>query len=413
MGYYDDDFDSQRKKRGGGTSTFLTALIGAIIGGLIVLMLVPTMIKSGYLSGVQNALPGNQALPNENTNTPNVPGAHYNVDVNSGVVNAVSKVENAVVGVINMQSSSDFWGQNTGNVEKGVGSGIVFRKVNGKAYIVTNNHVIEGANQVEVSLSNGQPRVKARVVGFDPLTDLAVLEIDSSKVTQIAEFGDSSKLKVGEPAIAIGNPLGMEFSRSVTEGIISSTERTMPVDLNGDGQTDYEVNVLQTDAAINPGNSGGALINIAGQVIGINSMKISETGVEGLGFAIPIDDASRIIDDLIRYHSVQRPYMGISPVDLQEISPDEWTSTLKLPSGVQSGVVIKDTTQFGPAEKAGLKQYDVIVKLDNQPIQNSAELRKYLYTKRAGDTIQVTFYRGAQEKTVSVVLAKEPRNVNK
>jgi serine protease Do len=311
------------------------------------------------------------------------------------------------VGVINIQEKRDFFGQ-VEEGEAGTGSGIVFRKTGNKAYIVTNNHVIAGAQRVQVSLASGEKYIDAKIVGADPITDLAVLEIDSSKVKQVAEFGDSSKVKVGEPAIAIGNPLGLEFSRTVTQGIISSTERTMPIDLDEDGQPDYETNVLQTDAAINPGNSGGALVNIAGQVIGINSLKIAKTGVEGLGFAIPIDDASRIIDDLIQYKSVQRPALGIlGPVDLEMVAEETRKGVLLLPDNVQTGVVIREVKKFTPADKAGLRQYDVIVQLDDQKIENSAQLRKYLFQKRVGDTVKITFYRGSKLQSVNVTLTKQ------
>ncbi|WP_047153296.1 S1C family serine protease [Aneurinibacillus tyrosinisolvens] len=411
MGYYDDEYDDSRnKRRRGGGSHFLTALISAIIGGLVVMMAVPTMLKSGYLPGwSNNAVPASQAGQLQpQPSASGGPTANYSVDVNSGIVKAVSKVENAVVGVINIQQQQDFFGGGSGQMgEVGTGSGIVFRKAGDKAYIVTNNHVIEGAQEVEVSLTSGEKNIKAKVVGADALTDLAVLEIDASKVKSVAEFGSSSTLKVGEPAIAIGNPLGLNFSRTVTQGIISSTERTMPVDINNDGQEDYETTVLQTDAAINPGNSGGALVNIAGQVIGINSLKISKEGVEGLGFAIPIDDANKVINDLIQYKSVQRPKLGIDPVDLQSISTRYWKDPLNLPDSVTSGVVVRSATSMDPADRAGIKKYDVIVKLDNQTIENSAQLRKYLYKKRVGDTLQVTFYHTGQLKTVNVVLAKQ------
>lgn len=400
MSYYDEEHKDTRRTGGRG-SIFFTALISSIIGGLIVLMLVPTLLKSGYLPGW-----GAQS-PNGN-NTANLPGptVNYSVNVDTAVTKAVQKVENAVVGVINIQSTQNFFGQ-VKEGEAGTGSGIVFRKANGKAYIVTNNHVIEGAQRVQVSLATGEKYIDARVVGQDALTDLAVLEIDGSKVTQVAEFGSSSALKVGEPAIAIGNPLGLKFSRTVTEGIISSTERTMPVDLNGDGEPDYETNVLQTDAAINPGNSGGALVNIAGQVIGINSLKISKAGVEGLGFAIPIDDASKIIDDLIKYHTVQRPQLGIIPIDLQAVPTDAWKDPLKLPDSVDSGVVVRDTPAILPANKSGLKKYDVIVAIDGQKIENQAQLRKYVFKKNVGDTVRVTVYRDGKQQTVNVVLSKQ------
>lgn len=406
MGYYNDDFyDNRKRGRRGGASTFFIALVSAIIGGLLVLMMVPTLLKSGYFPGWD--APSAAEQPGQQTPAPNRGNTvNYSVDVNSGIVQAVQKVENAVVGVINIQQRSDFFGQ-TEEGEAGTGSGIVFRKVGSKAYIVTNNHVIEGAQRVQVSLVKGEKNLDARVVGADTLTDLAVLEIDGSKVQQVAEFGDSSKVKAGEPAIAIGNPLGLDFSRTVTQGIISSTERTMPIDLNGDNEKDFEVNVLQTDAAINPGNSGGALVNIAGQVIGINSLKIAKEGVEGLGFAIPIDDASKIIDDLIKYKSVQRPMLGVTPVDLASVPDEARKDPLQLPDSVENGVVIKDVSPMGPADRAGLKRYDVIVQLDDQKIENQAQLRKYLFQKQIGDTVKVTFYRGGKQQTVNVTLAKQ------
>lgn len=406
MGYYGDDFyDDQKKSRRGGASTFFISLVSAIIGGLIVLMMVPTLSKSGYLPGL--ALPSaEQEQPAQHTPAPSGGNINYSVEVGSGVVEAVKKVENAVVGVINIQRSRDFFGQSEEG-EAGTGSGIVFRKAGDKAYIVTNYHVIQRAERVQVSLIKGEKNLDAKIIGKDELTDLAVLEVDGSKIQQVAEFGDSSKVKAGEPAIAIGNPLGLEFSRTVTQGIISSVERTMPIDLNGDGEPDYEVNVLQTDAAINPGNSGGALVNIAGQVIGINSLKIAKAGVEGLGFAIPIDDASKIIDDLIKYKSVQRPAMGVIPVDLSSIPRQAYKDPLQLPNDVVSGVVIKDVSPISPADRAGLKRYDVIVQLDDQKITNQAELRKYLFQKNIGDTVKVTFYRDGKQQTANVTLAKQ------
>ncbi|MED4731977.1 Serine protease Do-like HtrB [compost metagenome] len=406
MGYYDDDFyDDRKKSRRGGASTFFISLVSAIIGGLIVLMMVPTLSKSGYLPGF-TLPPAEQEQPTQETPNPNGRNVNYSVEVGSGVVDAVKKVENAVVGVINIQRSRDFFGQSEEG-EAGTGSGIVFRKAGDKAYIVTNYHVIQGAQRVQVSLIKGEKNLDAKIVGRDRLTDLAVLEVDGSKVQQVAEFGDSSQVKAGEPAIAIGNPLGLEFSRTVTQGIISSVERTMPIDSNGDGEPDYEVNVLQTDAAINPGNSGGALVNIAGQVIGINSLKIAKAGVEGLGFAIPIDDASKIIDDLIKYKSVQRPAMGVIPVDLSSIPREAYKDPLQLPNDVESGVVIKDVSPMSPADKAGLKRYDVMVQLDDQKITNQAGLRKYLFQKSIGDTVKVTFYRDGKQQTVNVTLAKQ------
>src|SRR5690606_31279184 len=214
------------------------------------------------------------------------------VDVESNIVDAVEKVRPAVVGVVNLTKNVDPWTQDVQTVQQGTGSGVIIEKIGDKARVVTNDHVVAGAEEIEVVMSDGE-HVSAELLGSDEITDLAVLEIDASKVQAVAEFGDSSKLRAGEPAIAIGNPLGLELSQSVTTGVISATDRSIQVNES------TSVHVLQTDAAINPGNSGGPLVNVAGQVIGINSLKIAQQGVEGLGFAIPSNDAKPIIKDLI------------------------------------------------------------------------------------------------------------------
>src|SRR5690606_38956611 len=177
------------------------------------------------------------------------------------------------------------------------GSGVIYKSEGDTAYVVTNHHVVDGASGIEVTLADGT-KVEAQVVGSDIWTDLAVLEMSNNKVQDVVELGDSDALKRGEAVIAIGNPLGLEFSGSVTSGVVSGTDRAVPVDLDGDGQEDWQAEVLQTDAAINPGNSGGALVNLAGQLIGINSMKIATSAVEGIGFSIPINSAMPVINSI-------------------------------------------------------------------------------------------------------------------
>ncbi|MFV9510334.1 S1C family serine protease [Tepidibacillus sp. LV47] len=406
MSFYEDDFDGRRsnRKRGG----VLTPLISAIIGGLIVLLLMPALVNSGIIKLTPKTETGQISGPLQ----PSQPGETKQITVNvtSAIQQAAQKARPAVVGVVNLRKQINFWNQSTKNVEAGVGSGVVFQKQNGKAYIITNYHVIEGATGVEVALADGK-RVKAEILGADPLTDLAVLAIDDQYVDVVATLGDSTTLKPGEPAIAIGNPLGLEFSQTVTVGVISSPLRTIEKDLDGDGQSDWETEVIQTDAAINPGNSGGALLNIDGDVIGINSSKIAESGVEGLGFAIPISDAKPIINDLLKYGKVKRSYMGITPVDLQMVSQSDRVNVLKLPSSVEEGVVIYDIKPTGPAALAGLRRLDVIVKLDDQPIKNSSDLRKYLYkVKHVGERMKVTFYREGKQQTIEMTLAEFPDN---
>lgn len=403
MGFYDDMYqvEAKKQKQKGAGRLILTSVTSAVIGGLVVLMMLPTLSSSGYLSAVQP----NTALALNETSSNTLQPVSLNVD--TATVRAVAKVENAVVGIINIQRVNNIWTAEETSEEKGEGSGVIFEKKNGKAHIITNYHVIDGAQQLQVSLSTGE-KVDAKVLGYDQLTDLAVLEIDGSKVTQIAELGDSSTLKVGEPAIAIGNPLGLKFSRTVTQGIVSSLNRSMPIDINNDNETDWELDVLQTDAAINPGNSGGALVNIYGQVIGINSMKISSAGVEGLGFAIPINDVKKITEQLMSDGKLKRGYIGIGPRDLVNVPRYHWKETLKLPEEVNSGVVVMDLSEFGPAFKSGLRQYDVITKLDNQDIENSAQLRKYLtLNKKPGETVVVTYYRDGFKKTATVKLGNQ------
>lgn len=411
LGFYDDlDFDQKKKKKKRNSFPgFMNSLISALIGGLIVVLLLPTILNTGLIN-----INPNQSTNNNNSSIPPINGnnlSQISVNVNSGIVQAVEKVKPAVVGVINIQKQASFWTRETKDAVAAEGSGVVFEKRNGKAYIVTNHHVIKNASSVEVALANGD-RVPAKLLGSDELTDLAVISIDAKYANAVAKLGESTNLKPGEPAIAIGNPLGTEFSQTVTVGVISSNNRSITKDLNNDGKTDYETEVIQTDAAINPGNSGGALVDIAGEVIGINSAKIAETGVEGLGFAIPISNAKPIIDQLIENGKVKRAYMGIGPYDVQNVS-QEGRIQLKLPNEVNGGVVLVSVEDFGPAAIAGLKQYDVIVKLDDQQIKNSADLRNYLYhNKQVGDKMKVTFYRDGKVKTLTMTLSDFP-NENK
>ena len=268
--------------------------------------------------------------------------------------------------------------------------------------VVTNAHVVEGGSVYEVILSTGDHK-KATLLGKDTLTDLAVLEVDAKDINDVAEFGDSDHLKSGETAIAIGNPLGLGFSQSTTVGVISSPSRLIPISQSQNGDYDWELNVIQTDAAINVGNSGGALVNIEGKVIGINSMKISFTGVEGLGFAIPINDVKPIIASILKYGKVPRPYIGIVSQNLESF---KGTEALKLPSNVKTGIIIIESV--GPANTAGLKSDDVIVQMDHTVINNVMEMREYLYKqKKIGDPLAVTYYRDGKKGTLTFTLEEK------
>lgn len=379
------------KRRGRFVSWLAASVAGAVIGSAATWYVAPKWMHEETNSQTETAetTAKSEALPLQPT-----------ANVNTNMIAAINKVADAVVGVVNIQKQVDFFSDQAQDTEAGTGSGVIFKKDGDAAYIVTNNHVIEGANKVEVALANGK-KVKAEIVGADALTDLAVLKIPAEGVTKVASFGDSSKVKIGEPVAAIGNPLGLDLSRTVTEGIVSG-KRTMPVSTSAG---DWEIDVIQTDAAINPGNSGGALINSAGQVIGINSMKIAETGVEGLGFAIPSENVKPIVEQLMKDGKIKRPYLGVQLVDVADLSDDVRTNELKLPSNITSGAAVTSVEPFSPVAEAGLKSKDVITAINGEKIDSVSALRNYLYTKTSvGDRINVTVYRDRFETTVSVTL---------
>ena len=317
---------------------------------------------------------------------------------------AYNKVSDAVVSVLNFsQIGKDSF------QEASEGSGVIYKKSGDAAYVVTNNHVINGAAQIQVMLHDGQ-KVTATLVGKDAMTDLAVLKIAADKVTTTAAFGDSNKIQVGQKVLAIGSPLGSQYASSVTEVIISAKKRLVESS-SEDGQNYGGSTVIQTDAAINPGNSGGPLINFAGQVIGINSMKLSSsasgTSVEGMGFAIPSNQVVDIVNKLVKYGQVTRPAIGIGLVELSAVTVDDQKSLLKIPDTVKGGVVVMSLTPNGPAAKAGIQKYDVITGIDGKTVTGQADLREELYKHDLNDTVTITYYHQAEKKTVKVKLTQK------
>lgn len=411
MGYYDDHSQGRYKEPAGKRSGyFIASLLGAVIGAILVIIFIPTLSNNGILP--YEIQPKNTIPSKNNLNVSNkreVIQKQIAIDVDTNTTKAVQKTSGAVVGISNIQSTN-FWSENgNGNDGEaaGTGSGVIYKNDGNKAFVVTNQHVVEGATKLEVSFDNGT-KLPATLIGSDVWTDLAVLEIDGSKVKNVAEFGDSDRLKTGEPVIAIGNPLGPRFSGSVTKGIISGINRTIPVDINQDGVADWQAEVLQTDAAINPGNSGGALINIEGQVIGINSMKIAQQAVEGIGLSIPINSAKPIINDLEKYGTVKRPYMGVDLKSVSEIPAYYQQEALKLPNDVGYGVALRQIVPGSPADRAGLKELDVIVEMDGTRINDVIDLRKHLYEKKKiGDQLKVKYYRSGSLKETSIKLSGE------
>ncbi|AUJ24587.1 S1C family serine protease [Virgibacillus dokdonensis] len=404
MGYYDQHYPPKRRKKKSGW--LVPLLLGAILGVLLVTVALPALVDTGILNNVEQQQ-NEQSSANDSKNKSSGPKEMVNVDVSSQITEVINQVAPAVVGVINIQSQMDFWQQQEENSQAGEGSGVIYKKTDGSAFVVTNHHVVEGADTVEVVLSD-DTHVKADLVGTDLFSDLAVLKMDGDQVEQVIEIGSSANVKTGEPAIAIGNPLGLMFSGSVTQGVISGTERTIPQDFNQDGRADWQAEVIQTDAAINPGNSGGALINIRGQLIGINSMKINQTAVEGLGFAIPIDSALPIIEELETEGKVTRPYLGVEIYSLEEVPQTEWDSTLSLPDNIKGGVYVWSVEPLSPADRAGLKRLDVITELDGKKVMNMIDLRKILYQeKEVGDEIAVTYYRDGKKRETTIQLGEQ------
>lgn len=374
------------------------------------------IILIGFLSGALGSFvtlqlyqkQGNQVT---NNNSGTVTQTSYKNE--NSTTQAVNKVKDAVVSIItyssNSRQSSVFNADETNSDSDNQqiaseGSGVIYKKDDKDAYLVTNTHVINGASKVDIRLADGT-KVPGEIVGSDTFSDIAVVKISSEKVTTVAEFGDSSQLSVGETAIAIGSPLGSEYANTVTQGIISSLNRNVSLK-SEDGQA-ISTKAIQTDTAINPGNSGGPLVNIQGQVIGITSSKIASNGgtsVEGLGFAIPSNDAQNIIKQLESNGKVTRPALGIQMVNLSNVGASDLRK-LNIPSGLTSGVVVRSVQNNMPAN-GHLQKYDVITKVDDKEIASSTDLQHALYNHAIGDTIKVTYYRNGKEETTSIKLDK-------
>ncbi len=434
MSLFDDDFYSTRVKRrsrkGMGSnsrplggfrqgSMFRVAIISSIASSLIVAVLFVLLNGGGDPDPeAKPALTGGQAL----------------VETSERIISASEKVRPAVVSIINLtnqaleeQGEDEIYDEDEIPYYASLGSGVIFQKKDGKAYIITNAHVIQDAAEVQAVLVNGDKK-EAKIIGKDTITDLAILQVDDKDIDTVVEIGNSDKLRVGEMVIAIGNPLG--FGDSLTQGIVSSTNRIIPVSLNQDGIYDWEQEVIQTDAAINQGNSGGALVDLNGKLVGINSMKVSDTGVEGIGFAIPVDDVMPILDSLMETGKVSRPYMGVYSMDLgmyldspQALEPEEGSGDEKadksdegdgefeaaapvIPDGITDGIIVLEAV--GPSLEAGLEFNDIIVALDNKPIDSTMDLRKYLYnSKKIGESLNVTYYRDGKKQTTEVKLSEK------
>lgn len=391
--YYDDGTRKKLYRYKRRERKFMSLLLAFVFGAFLFAVLLPFLAN-------QDLLPYTVVRQDDLNRTAI---ERISLDLDTDLTEVVERTMPTVVGVENERQQVDgIFGQGGGT-----GSGVIYKQEDGSIYIVTNQHVIEGATGLNVIFASGQ-RVEATLLGEDVFTDLAVLVVNDPMEVTTAEFGDSDLTKVGEDVFAIGNPLGLDLSGSVTRGIISGKERMIPIDLSRDGRVDWQVEVMQTDAAINPGNSGGALINRIGQLIGINSMKIAESAIEGIGFTIPINEAIPVIQELEADGEVRRAFLGIEAYSLVEIPRSQWQETLSLPEDITQGVVLERIVAGSPAEQGQLERFDVIVRLDDTPVNTMIELRKYLYRDKApGEVMMVHYYRGEELLTTELELSTQ------
>lgn len=307
----------------------------------------------------------------------------------TGIADAVEKVYDSVVTIETYRKEKLY----------ATGTGFVYKNENGKGYILTNNHVIESGDAVRVVFTNNTS-IEAKVVGSDKYADIAVLTVDSKNVLSVASLGNNTNSRIGDTVFAVGAPIDSSaYSWTVTRGILSGKDRMVEVSLTNSNVSDWVMSVLQTDAAINSGNSGGPLSNSNGEVIGITSMKLASSQIEGMGFAIPIEDALWYAEKFESGESISRPYLGVSMYNLSDI-------LIRVDAPVTSGVYVDKVESDSPADKAGLKSGDIIVKLGDAEITSLAFLKYQLYKHNVGDNVEISFYRGSELKTTTIHLSK-------
>lgn len=318
-------------------------------------------------------------------------GSEVTID-ETGISLAVGEIYDATVTVENYQK----------NKLVSTGSGFVYKKDGTYGYIMTNHHVIDGAEEVVITLANDE-RVTGKVTGSDEYLDLAVIKIDVDKVISVANIGNSEDSNLGDTVFTVGTPVGYEYRGTVTRGTLSGKNRMVEVSVAS--TNDFVMRVLQIDAAINPGNSGGPLVNVSGEVIGINSLKLVEDEVEGMGFAIPIEYAMNYVDELENGEDIERPLIGISMLNVSD-TYSLYRNGIMLDEEIEEGVVVISVADNSGASKAGLKKGDVIISVNGKSVANAAYLKYELYQNQVGDKIIIGYIRDGKEETASVTLTK-------
>lgn len=389
--------NEKKKKATNFGKNFLVPFFSGILGAVLVVgtcFCVPN-IKEKLIGNTPSTISNNYR--NENTNNSNSVQQISLSSYSDTGIGVAEKVRPSIVGIKVEYSINSIFSRN--GTAKAEGSGIIISE---DGYILTNNHIVNSsssnsyyevsqASKVSVYLYNDETEYEAKIIGTDEQTDLAVIKIEKTGLNA-AELGDSNSVKVGEFSMAIGNPLGMESS--VTSGIISAVNRKVT---DSDGKT---YTLIQTDAAINSGNSGGALVNADGKVIGINTLKLAGTGIEGMGFAIPINSTIEIYEQLIQYNKVKRPYIGITGLDL-----DEKTAEL---NKLVVGIYVKAIDDFSSAEKAGIKVGDVIIQADGKKITTMDELNEIKNAHKIGDQMSLKVNRAGKEVDITLTLSEQP-----
>ena len=390
--FENNDKKKNKSRNGFGKTVILPFTCGILGAGIVI----------GTCFGVPSIK--NKILDQSNFSQVNTNNSEINteqislLDYSNTAVGVAQKVLPSIVGIsVSYSVNSPFYSnQGTASAQ---GSGVIISE---DGYILTNNHVVNSsssssfyelgkANKITVKLYNDDTEYEAKIIGTDEQTDLAVIKIDKNDLTA-AELGDSDSVQVGEFCMAIGNPLGLGIT--VTDGIVSAVNRTVT---DEDGNS-YKA--IQTNAAINSGNSGGALVNTKGQVIGINTLKVSGEGVEGVGFSIPINSTKDIINQLIEYNKVKRPYLGIGGIEVDEATAKANNLTV--------GIYVKTLENFSAAEKAGIKVGDVIIKAEGKNIETMDELNEIKNSKKIGDKITLTIWRDGKTKDIEVILQEQP-----
>ena len=394
------NFDTPKKSYSSLGKSFFIPFFSGVLGTILVIAIVfgiPS-IKNSILNTSSTKTEETSALPTSASNTGTVQTVSLS-DYSDTAIYSANKVLPSIVGITVEYTVTSNFMQGMSQLAQAQGSGIIISK---DGYILTNNHIINStdsstyyevskATKVYVYLYNDTTPYEAKIIGTDEQTDLAVIKIEKDDLTP-AELGDSNSVKIGEFAMAIGNPLGMQSS--VTSGIISAVNRTV----TGENGTTYTL--IQTDAAINSGNSGGALVNSEGKVIGINTLKLSGTGIEGMGFAIPINDTIDIYKQLIEHGKVLRPYIGIEGIDVTQSIAERYNLT--------EGVYIKAIQNSSPASETDLKAGDIIVKADGTSIKTMDELNKIKNNKNIGDNLELEVIRSGKNVKVTIKLAEQP-----